>query len=619
MATLTELLKNLTPEQQHYIARLVASLPETEGGLNLPLSNTAMDRAKAMGGVDVYHGTAHDIRNIDPKLFGASTGAESAKKAFWTVSDPNTARGYAEYAARDVPIKKLLALAEKAEKKGDWDLYDDYIRQAEEYEAAMAKEPLAGQNIMPLMQLGSKKLTKDFGGAEFTDVQQDIHKYLNKAKSSGASEAVLENLADDVYFSGRPATHYATFKPETLRSRFAAFNPWRKGEADLLASHPLASAGAALAATGGLSGMARDYLGQPHDPGNLYAQYGMDAPMTRGEALKGAVSAMPGIGEVLSGVEGLQAATEGKWGEAGLGALGAAGLAPMGGVAGMIRASHGSPHAHTKFDFSKIGTGEGAQAYGYGGYFAQGFDSPVAKEYRDKLSTGNNYVNKELIDTYNPLHFLASALDQESGNLSETLGYLDMMAARGNSKSIKDTAKAAIELFNKGERPLLEYIKPEGHLYNVELKWPDAAREAADPLGEHHLLDWDVTLANQPEAIKSALSKLEAPGTGFTYGDILQSLEAAPHLNDVNEYSWAHPTGKDIYSSLGESMMVGNKAPGQYQASNKLRDLGIPGIRYLDQASRDAGTGTRNYVMFDDRFPNIVSRNGVSLADLLRK
>ena len=54
-------------------------------------------------------------------------------------------------------------------------------------------------------------------------------------------------------------------------------------------------------------------------------------------------------------------------------------------------------------------------------------------------------------------------------------------------------------------------------------------------------------------------------------------------------------------------------------ASEKLKALGIPGIRYLDQASRGAGSGTRNYVMFDDQFPEIVSRNGVSLSDLLRR
>jgi hypothetical protein len=40
---------------------------------------------------------------------------------------------------------------------------------------------------------------------------------------------------------------------------------------------------------------------------------------------------------------------------------------------------HGSPHKFDKFDSSKIGTGEGAQAYGHGLYFAEAPD--VAKSY----------------------------------------------------------------------------------------------------------------------------------------------------------------------------------------------------------------------------------------------
>ena len=37
-----------------------------------------------------------------------------------------------------------------------------------------------------------------------------------------------------------------------------------------------------------------------------------------------------------------------------------------------IVAYHGSPHSFDRFDTSKIGTGEGAQAYGHGLYFAEG-------------------------------------------------------------------------------------------------------------------------------------------------------------------------------------------------------------------------------------------------------
>jgi len=46
-----------------------------------------------------------------------------------------------------------------------------------------------------------------------------------------------------------------------------------------------------------------------------------------------------------------------------------------------IRAYHGSPHGFEQFDLSKIGTGEGAQSYGHGLYFAQTED--VARHYRD--------------------------------------------------------------------------------------------------------------------------------------------------------------------------------------------------------------------------------------------
>jgi len=43
---------------------------------------------------------------------------------------------------------------------------------------------------------------------------------------------------------------------------------------------------------------------------------------------------------------------------------------PLGFAPAGITAWHGSPHKFDKFDSSKIGTGEGAQAYGHGLYLA---------------------------------------------------------------------------------------------------------------------------------------------------------------------------------------------------------------------------------------------------------
>ena len=70
-------------------------------------------------------------------------------------------------------------------------------------------------------------------------------------------------------------------------------------------------------------------------------------------------------------------------------------VAPMGGMVGAIKAFHGSPHKFNKFDMSKLGTGEGAQAYGNGLYFADNID--VAKGYSEMVNMPKvTAINKEL-------------------------------------------------------------------------------------------------------------------------------------------------------------------------------------------------------------------------------
>lgn len=49
-----------------------------------------------------------------------------------------------------------------------------------------------------------------------------------------------------------------------------------------------------------------------------------------------------------------------------------------------IRAYHGSPHNFNRFDLSRVGSGEGAQTYGHGLYFAE--NPLVAEGYADKLA-----------------------------------------------------------------------------------------------------------------------------------------------------------------------------------------------------------------------------------------
>jgi hypothetical protein len=82
-----------------------------------------------------------------------------------------------------------------------------------------------------------------------------------------------------------------------------------------------------------------------------------------------------------------------------------------------IRAYHGSPHDFEKFSMEKIGTGEGAQAYGHGLYFAE--KEAVAKDYKKTLGNKQWFVNDQLVGEYGsnsqPLGRAASYLEQAMG------------------------------------------------------------------------------------------------------------------------------------------------------------------------------------------------------------
>jgi len=242
---------------------------------------------------------------------------------------------------------------------------------------------------------------------------------------------------------------------------------------------------------------------------------------------------------------------------------------------------HGSPFKFKAFDPIKIGTGEGAQAFGHGLYVAE--NPKVAKQYSE------NVKDLSSIAEYNAkLNRLSKIMDEDSAG-----SYRKFKSAKG-----EQAAKEYDDLMQEK----LQKIKAPGNMYKIDL--PD----------EHinKMLDWDKTLINQPKKVQEAIKDIPHEQTGFTYGDIIDSIKAAPHLNNPDDYPWAHPTGQEIYKNLGQSMMVGNKAKGQVEASKALSDLGIPGIKYLDEQSRDAGEGTRNFVIFpghEDKL-NIQDMNG---------
>jgi hypothetical protein len=233
-------------------------------------------------------------------------------------------------------------------------------------------------------------------------------------------------------------------------------------------------------------------------------------------------------------------------------AFGAAlGLLPMG--RGLrpatqgIRAYHGSPHDFDRFDMSKIGTGEGAQAYGHGLYFAEA--EPVARQYRDVLSGKvDPYQRRQLDDAW-----VAAARMMRSDGMSEADTF---QAMRGAYKTASDDElKAAIQAGNPGR------------MYEVNINaHPD------------QFLDWDKPLVQQSPEVRTAFSRAAQPG--YKSDPILSELFGNEPI--PNEYLglFERSSGGQAYNTLAA------ERGGPAQFSQALKEAGIPGIKYLDQGSR---------------------------------
>ena len=247
----------------------------------------------------------------------------------------------------------------------------------------------------------------------------------------------------------------------------------------------------------------------------------------------------------------------------------AAGMAPV----GMI-AWHGSPHKFDKFSLDKIGTGEGAQAYGHGLYLAE--NEAVSKGY---MRAG---------ETAAPIQF------NGEGIMNWALGNRDKVAAMPkvtqqslafarDFSSIDEAARMARmndmpsvegELRRLAAGGLLK-DSPPGNLYKTDIPDEAVAR----------FLDWDKPLSQQIEHL-GKLSDAELYNLGITR----EGLDAF--------------TGKQLTG--GDLMRFSDNQHG----GGFLNKKGIPGIRYLDGGSRSAGNGTSNFVVFDPEMIRILERNG---------
>jgi hypothetical protein len=296
--------------------------------------------------------------------------------------------------------------------------------------------------------------------------------------------------------------------------------------------------------------------------------------------VQGAADFMPGLGELLGVDDTARAAKAGNYGEAAVNAgLMAVGAVPVvGDAAGQavkkgIRAYHGSPHSFDKFSMDKIGTGEGAQAYGHGLYFAE--NEGVAKAYKDELQTYDTTVDGVPVDKKSPT--FAAAMSIAANGYDTALKDLDRAMSSGLAD--KDWVQAQIDAVKSLKGAKIEQ-KPSGSMYEVNI--------AADP---KDMLPWDEKLT--PEMLEK-----------------IRPMVPPEKQRDFDWQARVGMSGKDAYQEfLGAYLNA--KRP---KVSEDLAKAGIPGIKYLDAGSRGAGDGSRNYVVFDDRLVEIVKKYGIAAA-----
>jgi hypothetical protein len=103
-------------------------------------------------------------------------------------------------------------------------------------------------------------------------------------------------------------------------------------------------------------------------------------------------------------------------------------------------------------------------------------------------------------------------------------------------------------------------------------------------------LDWDKPLSQQSEAVRASLEPLKS------------ELAARHRPGFVDDEFPA----SGLIRGLSKDEMGGSRNASD--VSTKLREAGIPGIKYLDGMSRGQGEGSSNYVVFDDALIEILRK-----------
>ena len=265
------------------------------------------------------------------------------------------------------------------------------------------------------------------------------------------------------------------------------------------------------------------------------------------------------------------------------------------------RAWQGSPHLFDKFALSAIGTGEGAQAHGWGLYFAQ--VRAIGEKYRTALLQnrvtevsvgGKKYTKRGLFSFFGedqkPIDgALRHAVFFLSRNKNKTEAIKGLrasyVAAKETSPGYAQQLAQAIKIVQSKDTKKIQSGSKNGQLYEVEIPENDV------------LLDEQKPFSEQPSRVQQALKKLAKDRVDFL-GDY--SLQEAIDENNTggSMYDLLVLRLKDLWQQLGDKSGAN---PAEY-VSKELNEYGVKGITY------DGRQDGRCFVIFDDKAIDILDK-----------
>lgn len=305
-------------------------------------------------------------------------------------------------------------------------------------------------------------------------------------------------------------------------------------------------------------------------------------------------------------------------------------------------AYHGTPHDFDRFDMSKIGTGEGAQAYGHGLYFAE--SEGVARSYRDNLTSqasrdvilreaggqrvlpANEQVGvrargrspEDIGAQQMRLQGSAEAAIEHLESVAETYAETARRQMRNASTAKRKTARdihlADAEGFAKDYKALSDaaaWLKANAAKLSLGEQKQGRVYQVAIKAKPEEFLDWDKPFGEQPKPVQDILRRALPPSLIFGKWGKGQSGWTTAYERSSVPVDQA--TGRQLHEALGKLLSedVAGRGP---KITEALRKAGIKGIRYLDRDSRVGQGGTSNFVVFDDKIISVLKKYGIPMT-----